>query len=365
MSRWIRPALVGVLQRLGHRQDDLEGRLLVEDLVLVELVLDRRPLDVLHHEVVVAVDLAGVDRVDDVVVRELGGDLGLAVEPLDELLVLRQRVEQDLDGDDPVDARSAWPCRRPPSTPCRACRGSGSRGSRTCVLASPDLLEQPHRLALGQDLGLDHDLEQALASRRPWPRAWPGGPCTPRSPPAWPARGGGSTSRGSISSRLESPGVLRGSLSAGVAICRLRSRSSGHEAVSVVVSETRRDEAKFVAGIAIETCWRPIAAAEETGSTGCRKWICTEIMRNARPLVNANSRRAVDVRRHRRDRCDSPMRPARERLCRIAPPVIVVSCPMHRSRIRPGWIDGRSPDRVGNRDSDHGQRRRRSCPRSA
>ena len=47
-----------------------------------------------------AVDLAGVDRVDDVVVRELGGDLGLALEPLDEFLVLGQGVEQDLDGDD-------------------------------------------------------------------------------------------------------------------------------------------------------------------------------------------------------------------------------------------------------------------------
>ena len=104
MSRWIRPRWCGVLERLGDRQHDPDGLLLLEDLVLVEVVLDRRPFDVLHHEVVVAVDLAGVDRVDDVVVRELGGDLGLALEPLDELLVLGQGVEQDLDGDDPVDA---------------------------------------------------------------------------------------------------------------------------------------------------------------------------------------------------------------------------------------------------------------------
>ena len=95
---------MGVLQGLGDRQDDPEGRLLVVDLPLVQLVLDGGPLDVLHHEVVAAVGLAGVDDADDVVVRELGGDLGLAVEPLDELPIARRVVAQDLDGDDPVDA---------------------------------------------------------------------------------------------------------------------------------------------------------------------------------------------------------------------------------------------------------------------
>ena len=96
---------MGVGQGLGHGQDDLEGDLLVEDLAPFEHVLDRLALDELHDEVVVAGDLAGVDHADDVVVRELGGDLGLAAEPLDEFLVLRQGVEQHLHGDDAVDAR--------------------------------------------------------------------------------------------------------------------------------------------------------------------------------------------------------------------------------------------------------------------
>ena len=103
------PLLGGVLERLGDRQRDPEGFFLLEDLVLVEVILDRGPFDVFHDEVIVAVDLAGVDGVDHVIVRELGGDHGLALEPLDEFFVLGQRVEQDLDGDDPVDAKSAWP----------------------------------------------------------------------------------------------------------------------------------------------------------------------------------------------------------------------------------------------------------------
>jgi hypothetical protein len=43
-----------------------------------------------------AVDVAGVDDPDDVVVRELGGDLGLLDEPPDELLVVDQVLQQDL-----------------------------------------------------------------------------------------------------------------------------------------------------------------------------------------------------------------------------------------------------------------------------
>ncbi len=140
MSRWIKPRWCACFSASATAMTISQRLLLLEDLVLVELVLDRGPLDVLHHEVVIAVDLAGVDGVDDVVVRELGGDLGLAVEPLDELLVLRQGVEQDLDGDDAIDGDLAAPCRRSPSTPCRASRGSGSRGSRACLAVSPRAL---------------------------------------------------------------------------------------------------------------------------------------------------------------------------------------------------------------------------------
>ena len=66
------------------------------------------------------------------------------------------------------------------------------------------LLEDADRLVLGQDLGLDHDLEQAL--RRVGARELGlVGLAAPRSPAAWPARGGGSTSRGSTRSGSRSP----------------------------------------------------------------------------------------------------------------------------------------------------------------
>ena len=104
MSRWISPRECACLSASAIASDDPQGLFLVEGLVLVEEILDGGPFDILHDEVVVAVDLAGVDRVDDVVMRELGGDHRLALEPLDEFFVLGQGLEQDLDGDDPVDA---------------------------------------------------------------------------------------------------------------------------------------------------------------------------------------------------------------------------------------------------------------------
>ena len=62
-------------------------------------LLQRPALDVLHHDVVRAVgDPAVVDR-DDVRVREPGGVRRLAPEALDELLVVRVPLVEDLHGD--------------------------------------------------------------------------------------------------------------------------------------------------------------------------------------------------------------------------------------------------------------------------
>ena len=62
------PFLGGVLERLGNRQRDPERFFLLEDLVLVEEIFDGGPFDVLHDEIIVAVDLAGVDGVHHVIV---------------------------------------------------------------------------------------------------------------------------------------------------------------------------------------------------------------------------------------------------------------------------------------------------------
>ena len=196
MSRWISPRWWACLSASATARTIRSASFSSKILFLSRSSLIVVALDVFHHEVVVAVDLAGVDRVDDVVVRELGGDLGLAVEPLDEFLVLGQGVEQDLDGDDPVDARLLGLVDDPHRALAELLEDLVA-GDLELLGRLAGLLEQADRLAPGQDLGLDHDLEQALGGRpSPWRRAWPGGPCRPRSRRAWPGRGGGSTSRG-------------------------------------------------------------------------------------------------------------------------------------------------------------------------
>ncbi len=163
MSRWIRPALGGVLQRLGDRQRDPQRLFLVEGLVLVEKILDGRAFHVLHHEVVVAVDHAGVDRVDDVVMRQLGGDHRFALESLDELFVLGEGIEQDLDRDDPVDARLLGLVDHPHRALAELLDHLVA-GDLKLAIGLAGLLHQPRHLAAGQDLGLDHDLQQALGN---------------------------------------------------------------------------------------------------------------------------------------------------------------------------------------------------------
>ena len=58
----------------------------------VDQLLQRAALEVLHRDVVGAVDVAAVEDGDDVGVLEARGGLGLAAEPLDELAVLGEAV---------------------------------------------------------------------------------------------------------------------------------------------------------------------------------------------------------------------------------------------------------------------------------
>jgi hypothetical protein len=81
------------LARVGDRDRD-RARAARED-----QLLQRSPLDVLHDDEVGAVRLAAVVDRDDVLVREPGRVRRLAPEPLDELLVARVALVQDLDRD--------------------------------------------------------------------------------------------------------------------------------------------------------------------------------------------------------------------------------------------------------------------------
>ena len=62
-------------------------------------LLQRAPVEVLHRDVVRVLGLAAVVDRDDVRMVERGGVLRLAAEPLDELLVVRVAVVEDLDRD--------------------------------------------------------------------------------------------------------------------------------------------------------------------------------------------------------------------------------------------------------------------------
>ena len=64
-----------------------------------EQLLQRPPLDVLHRDVVRPLRLAAVVDRDDARMREAGGVLRLAAEALDELVVARVPVVEDLDRD--------------------------------------------------------------------------------------------------------------------------------------------------------------------------------------------------------------------------------------------------------------------------
>ena len=81
--------LARVRDRDGHRAEAARA----------DELLERSPLDVLHDDVVGAVELAAVEDRDDVRVGEAGGVRRLSTEALDELLVVRVPAVQHLDGD--------------------------------------------------------------------------------------------------------------------------------------------------------------------------------------------------------------------------------------------------------------------------
>lgn len=76
-------------------------------LELVEQVLEREPIDVLHDEVIPARDLANIDDGDRVRVMKMRREARLIEEHRDELRLLGQVRVEDLDGEQPLEAASA------------------------------------------------------------------------------------------------------------------------------------------------------------------------------------------------------------------------------------------------------------------
>ena len=108
---------VRVIERRGNlrgdEKRDLDRQRLIAFLRFLEDVLQIVPIDVLHGDVVRALDFAEVVDVDDVVVIELGGQLRFIDEHLDEVLIVGKVRQDFLDGDDLLKSFDAAHARFP------------------------------------------------------------------------------------------------------------------------------------------------------------------------------------------------------------------------------------------------------------
>ena len=97
------PLGMGVLQT-GRRLEDQAGGLGGRDLALgLDHPLDAGAVDILHHEVVVALILGDRVDLDDVGMAQGGGALRLPDESLDVFGVLLEVVSEQLDGDESIE----------------------------------------------------------------------------------------------------------------------------------------------------------------------------------------------------------------------------------------------------------------------
>ena len=97
------PVRVGIAGAREDLADDLHRLRHAE--AAIDQVLERSPLHVLHRDVVAAVDGAPVEHPDHVGVLEARGRRGLAPESLDELLILREALVEELERDAPIEHR--------------------------------------------------------------------------------------------------------------------------------------------------------------------------------------------------------------------------------------------------------------------
>jgi hypothetical protein len=96
-------AVVGVGQPLADLHDDVDGlpdgEHPADPAPPLQQLLQIHPVDELHHDEVRLVGVADVEHLDDVGVLEVQRQPRLVQEHGDELLVLRQRGQNALDGD--------------------------------------------------------------------------------------------------------------------------------------------------------------------------------------------------------------------------------------------------------------------------
>ena len=107
MSRCTTPLAVGEAERGGDLVGDLGGLHGVDVAVGAQDVGERAALHVLHGDEVGVGVLAPVVDGDDVGMVEVGGRLGFAAEPLDEVRVGGELGEQHLDGHRAIEQQVA------------------------------------------------------------------------------------------------------------------------------------------------------------------------------------------------------------------------------------------------------------------
>ena len=157
------------------RADGVQRRLVLDEL------LERAAVEVLHRDVVGAVPLAAVVDRDDVLVLEPGGVRRLAAEALDELLVLGEARVEELQRD--ACGRAGGP-RRSRRRPCRPSRAACS----DAVAAVDDRVPACQRRSLCSSSSHDSCLAIGAATSPPKPDARAPRSRRPRSAGPRPAR---------------------------------------------------------------------------------------------------------------------------------------------------------------------------------
>jgi hypothetical protein len=93
------PAFMGVLKSQGGLANEVAGLGYRRWALLPNQLREVDTLDVFHDEEVVAVDFAGVERMDDVGMRQLGGGVDFAVESANGVRVAQPFLADELQGD--------------------------------------------------------------------------------------------------------------------------------------------------------------------------------------------------------------------------------------------------------------------------